>query len=571
MMAAGFPNDPPVAAVCTAPNASCEGGKLPPVPYLRGHGGGKTIEVHADDEAGFRGACEHGHLDVVCELLALDGDRRIDVHDDDEAGFCGACRYGHLGVVRELLALDGDRCIESKAAGRAGLLAACHQGHLDVVRELLALDGDRRIDVHFESSDIPGVWGSHPFGLACHGGYLPVVRELLALDGDRRIDVHAGDEDGFREACTNGNLDLVRELLALDGDRRIDVHADEEAGFRKACAVGHLDVVRELLTLESDRRINVHAGEITGFRDACINDRSTVVHELLALGGDRRIDVCAERNILPLTCRAGSLGVVRELLALDGDRHIDVHARGEFAFVVACAAQQVAIVRELLALDDGRRPSLQLVGPSLVECITDELQYYSTDSTPALLALLRDCVIPQSILEAAMKRACAGGECDWPALEEQARLIGGSEAAQAVMHHALLCVLQDTPVPCGAGLLTGGASPALDALALCAVLPGAECRHLVGELGGCGAAVPGGAGRSIGDAFGGYHRACGWRGVGAPVDAGAADVLADVAVGALMCRMGRRGPALRRMSAPGLAIHRQSHGAAMKLHCAECR
>ena len=100
-------------------------------------------------------------------------------------------------------------------------------------------------------------------------------------------------------------------------------------------------------------------------------------------------------------------------------------------------------------------------------------------------------------------------------------------------------------------MLTRGACPALDALALCAVLPGAKCRHLVGELAGCGAAVPGGAeGRSIGDAFGEYHRECVWRGVGVPVDG---DISAEgsgahAGVGGLLRRGGRRVPLLMRWS-----------------------
>ncbi len=56
-----------------------------------------------------------GHVDVVRELLALTGDRRVDVHVDDEGGFRGACLRGHLGVVRELLALTGDRRVDVHA------------------------------------------------------------------------------------------------------------------------------------------------------------------------------------------------------------------------------------------------------------------------------------------------------------------------------------------------------------------------------------------------------------------------------------------------------------------------
>ena len=143
-----------------------------------------------------------------------------------------------------------------------------------------------------------------------------------------------------------------------------------------------------------------------------------------------------------------------------------------------------------------------------------------------------------------MKQACTASLPD--AQQERTQVHPG--AAQAISQHVLLHALQRTLVTHGAGLLTGGACPALDALGLCAVLPGAECGHLVGELGGCGAAVPGGAGRSIGDAFGGYHRECGWRGVDVPV-AEPVDAGVDVSVECMvwsLCRVGRRGPVLRR-------------------------
>ena len=102
-------------------------------------------------------------------------------------------------------------------------------------------------------------------------------------------------------------------------------------------------------------------------------------------------------------------------------------------------------------------------------------------------------------------------------------------------------------------MLTGGASPALDALTLCAVLPEAECRHLVGELVGCGVAVPGGEKVwSIGDAFSAYYQQYVWRGVAVPVDEGA-KATDDLA--ALLCRAGRR----------GLVLHRAEARAAFKL------
>ena len=418
----------------------------------------------------FSAACSIGDLGVVRELLGLDGDRRIDVHAEQEAGFRWACQHGHLGVVRELLGLDGDRRIDVHTREEAGFRAACRRGRLGVVRELLGLDGDRRIDVHAEQEA--------GFRWACQHGHLGVVRELLGLDGDRRIDVHVRDEEGFQKACEQGHVDVVRELLVLTGNQCIDVHAMKEAGFRWACEQGHVDVVRELLVLTGNQCIDVHAKEEAGFRWAC---------------------------------QLGHVNVLRELLALDGDRCMPL--------------------------------STPLAGP-LCRLLAQKLGLGAGHQGRALVGLLQDCVIPQFVLEVAMKQAYAGDEYEWAVSIAQESIRAGSPVAQSMMHHVLLHALQRTPVTHGTGLLTGGACTALDALALCAVLPGAECRHLVGELVGCGAAVPGGGeGRSVGDAFATYYCECVWRGVSVSADEDAKDM--DVSA-ARMRRGGRRGPVLLR-------------------------
>ena len=59
------------------------------------------IDVHADNEKGFRFACWKGHLNVVQYLL--ENNFNIDVHADNEYGFKWACYFGHLNVVQYLL------------------------------------------------------------------------------------------------------------------------------------------------------------------------------------------------------------------------------------------------------------------------------------------------------------------------------------------------------------------------------------------------------------------------------------------------------------------------------------
>jgi len=246
------------APTVTPAAAAGEAGMQPPV-SLPAAGGLEAQEqgtgqqslatvVHLSDQMlhdTFSKACEQGHLAVVRELLGLSGDRRVDVHAGEEAAFRGACGNGHVGVVRELLGLSGDRRVDVHAEGQGAFRGACWNGHVGVVRELLGLSGDRRVDVHAGEEDA--------FLWACRYGHLGVVRELLGLSGDRRVDVHAGEEGAFHGARVNAHLGVVRELLGLSGDRRVDVHAGEEGAFRGACGNGHLGVVRELLALTGDR------------------------------------------------------------------------------------------------------------------------------------------------------------------------------------------------------------------------------------------------------------------------------------------------------------------------------
>ena len=60
-----------------------------------------NINVHAENEKGFRLACWKGHLNVVQYLL--ENNFNIDVHANNEDGFRWACKYGYSNVVKYLL------------------------------------------------------------------------------------------------------------------------------------------------------------------------------------------------------------------------------------------------------------------------------------------------------------------------------------------------------------------------------------------------------------------------------------------------------------------------------------
>jgi hypothetical protein len=93
------------------------------------------LNIHANDEEGFRYACQNGHLEVVKYLMKQED--KPNIHAYNEGGFRWACFYGHLEVVKYLMSLDNKPNIH--ANNEFGFQLACHNGHLEVVKYLVEL------------------------------------------------------------------------------------------------------------------------------------------------------------------------------------------------------------------------------------------------------------------------------------------------------------------------------------------------------------------------------------------------------------------------------------------------
>jgi hypothetical protein len=65
------------------------------------------INIHADDEEGFRWACSDGHKHIVEYLIKLHKTEpfyaKINIHAHNELGFTWARKYGHKHLVKYLL------------------------------------------------------------------------------------------------------------------------------------------------------------------------------------------------------------------------------------------------------------------------------------------------------------------------------------------------------------------------------------------------------------------------------------------------------------------------------------
>ena len=76
---------------------ACKEGRLDKVVELIND----EVNVHANNEDGFRSACKNGHLEVIKYLMSLDD--KPNIHAYEDYGFRFACKNGHLEVIKYLM------------------------------------------------------------------------------------------------------------------------------------------------------------------------------------------------------------------------------------------------------------------------------------------------------------------------------------------------------------------------------------------------------------------------------------------------------------------------------------
>jgi hypothetical protein len=147
------------------------------------------VDIHADNEYGFRVACKNGHLYTVQRLFACGG---VNIHAENDEGFRSACLNGHVAIVRWLHSLGEVTQFCVLFAFRVG----CWKGYLEIAKWAYFL-GEADTDIHAA------------FPLACKGGHLDVVVWLYSLGG---INIHANDDNAKRSATH----DVGNWLVSLD-------------------------------------------------------------------------------------------------------------------------------------------------------------------------------------------------------------------------------------------------------------------------------------------------------------------------------------------------------------------
>jgi hypothetical protein len=254
----------------------CEEGRLDRVIELVNNG----VDIHADEDYGFRIACLYGHLDIIKYLMEQED--KPNIHVDDEYGFQLICQNRHLEVFKCLMEYDNKP--NNHVYKEYGFQWACHNGHLEVIKYLMSLDN--KPNIHTDED--------YGFRIACLHGQLEVIKYLMKQDD--KPNIHVINEEGFRCACFNGHLEVIKYLMSLDD--KSNIHAVDE-GFRSACKNEHNEVAEYLSTICDEYELVIENGKLISWK---VNKNWT--KELI--GKEREIGVCQicdeERLLYGMKC-----------------------------------------------------------------------------------------------------------------------------------------------------------------------------------------------------------------------------------------------------------------------------
>ena len=109
------------------------------------------VNIHVENERGFRWACRHGYLHIVEYLISLykinTDYTKINIHIKDELGFRWACMNGHLHIVKYLTNLykiqqsrnTDYKIINIHSYNEGGFNLACENEQKYIVKYLLSI------------------------------------------------------------------------------------------------------------------------------------------------------------------------------------------------------------------------------------------------------------------------------------------------------------------------------------------------------------------------------------------------------------------------------------------------
>ncbi|KAB8252028.1 ankyrin repeat-containing domain protein [Aspergillus flavus] len=301
----------------TALESAAQGGHLPCVRYLLGHGA--TVTPQNSHSSALKRASAGGFPDVVDALL------QAGAGPNDDNALHAAAFGGHLEIVNRLVdaGADIDASHEYENSFRAGHLTALQEaargGHLNVVDTLIRKGAD--------VNALPR--GMTALQAAVASNSPEVVRYLIAVGANINAPAEKWGRTALQKAAEIGSIEMVNMLLDAGAVMERSAHQNgrDAPALELAIKGGHLSVAETLLRKmdragEQEQKylcdpltLALHAAAFEGYEH--------IVRRLLEAGAP--ILDLDNSDLVPRTAFKGHTGIIKILLdagaEMDSSRH----------------------------------------------------------------------------------------------------------------------------------------------------------------------------------------------------------------------------------------------------------
>ncbi|KAB8224216.1 ankyrin repeat-containing domain protein [Aspergillus novoparasiticus] len=293
----------------TALESAAQGGHLPCVRYLLGHGA--TMTPRRSHSSALKRASAEGFSDVVDALL------QAGAGPNDDNALHAAAFGGHLEIVNRLMdaGADIDADHEYKNSFREGHLTALQEaargGHLNVVDILIRKGAD--------VNALPRDRGMTALQAAVASDSPEVVRYMIAVGANINVPAEEWGRTALQKAAEIGSIEMVNMLLDAEAVLERSAHQDgrDAPALELAIKGGHFSVAERLLQkidkageqeqkyLYNPLTLALHTAAFQGYEH--------IVRRLLEVGAPI-LELDRPALLVPYTASNGHTAIVKMLL-----------------------------------------------------------------------------------------------------------------------------------------------------------------------------------------------------------------------------------------------------------------